>query len=224
MTDSDLITLITHAYAMREQDVATLAAHLATARLAAMQRAYRKAQRTVHASPLWEPTQQDSARAHQQAHKAAESIAETYQTLLSHFLERVLEVEKQRKGLSTASWTDLYGTVREAVRDLVGKVKTFVSDLAGWKSEQVANYTCGQGNYDGTGAFIVDLESGDVIDSETGEVVQGGDYAIQCLPAESSSDVCSTVAGQTFDISEWSDLPEMPNHGNCDHEYIIVSV
>lgn len=224
MTDAALIALIVQAYAMTEQDVNTLAGHLATARLAAMQRAYRKAQHTVHAAPVWEPGERDIKRAHRLAHKAAASIAETYRTLLSHFLERVLAVEKQRKGLHTAAWTDLYGSVREAVRDLVGKVKTFVSDLAGWKSKQVADYTCGQGNYDGTGVFIVDVESGDVIDSETGEVIQGGDYAIQCLPAESSSDVCSTVAGQQFDLNEWQDLPEMPNHSSCSHEYIIVAV
>jgi hypothetical protein len=189
-----------------------------------MQRAYRKAQHTVHALPIWEPSQRDIERAQKQAHKAAESIAETYQTLLSHFLERVLEVEKQQKGLLTAGWADLYGSVREAVRDLVGKVSAFVSGLALWKSKQVANYTCGQGNYDGTDAFIMDVESGDVVDSETGEVIQGGDYAILCSPDTASNDICAEVAGQLFDLSQWSELPEMPAHGGCPHGYDIVQV
>lgn len=217
-TDHDkdaLLTLLYAAYLLTQGDITVLAEAIASGYLVSMQAAYREAAATVGSAngQDWTPSPEQEQAARQWATEQAQGIADTYHADLKSALETVLDAWQDEQG-------DLTGVMARAPQ-LVG---AWADKRAGWKSEQVSNYSCGSGGQAGTAAFVVDLEAGNVIDTETGEVVEIGGYVIACLPVEASNDVCATVAGQTFDVSQFADLPALPAHGSCPHEYLVTLV
>lgn len=210
-----LLALLYAAYLLTQADITALAEAVASGYLVSMQAAYREAAATVGSTngQDWTPSPEQEQAARQWATEQAQGIADTYHADLKSAIETVLDAWQDEQG-------DLTGVMAHAPQ-LVG---AWAEKRAGWKSEQVSNYSCGSGGQAGTSAFVVDMEAGNVIDTDTGEAADIGDYAIACLPEEASNDVCATVAGQTFDVQDWRELPEMPAHGNCPHEYLVVAV
>ncbi|HZU01545.1 MAG TPA: hypothetical protein VFA10_17890 [Ktedonobacteraceae bacterium] len=210
-----LLALLLAAYLLSQKQIMTLAQTIETGYLASQQAAYREAAATVGSDDAtdWEPSPEQEDAAHEWAQAQAQGIADTYKADLTSAIETYLNSYEQE--------VDSLDGAEAHAGSVLGE---WATKRATWKSEQIANYSCGSGGDAGTQAFIVDLEGGNVIDSETGEAVEIGDYGIACLPEESTNDVCASVAGQVFDISDRDSLPDMPAHGGCPHEYLIVSV
>lgn len=223
MTDSEFVSKIVTAYALAQEDITALAEAIQKARLAMMQASYRSAQRVVGLKPNWTPTKAVLHRAEKRSRADAQSIAETHRTLLRSFIEKVLEMKKSISGLHVAGWRDIFGTLANAAREMISNVAQWLADFLGWKSDQIVDVSCGSGLSDGTDQFIED-NYGNVIDTETGEVIDWSDYAIQVLPEESSSDICKEYAGRLFDISENDSIIALPAHPSCPHYKIIVQI
>lgn len=213
MSRDALLALLLAAYLLTADDISTLAAAIAVGYLASMQAAYREAAGTVGSDDTWTPDEQQQEQAQAWARNQAQGIADTYNADLQAAIVLFLD-----------AWTKEQGSLDGAQRAAPAALGAWSKSRAQWKGQQISNYSCGSGADAGTSAFLVDLENGMLIDTETGEVVEIGDYAIGCLPEESSSDICKTVAGQMFDISERDSLPDMPNHPSCPHEYVIVQI
>lgn len=218
MTDAQLISSIIAAYSLTKDDISSLATQITQSRLNTTQASYRRAQRTTGLAPNYTVRNTLQRRIERQSAKDAQSIAETYQDLLRTFLETMLEARSLSK-----TWNDVFSNVRDAVTAIVAGIGVWLSDFLPWKSKQVANFTCGSGLNDGIDQFIEDNYS-NVIDTESGEVVNWKDYAIQVLPDTSSSDECSSVAGKLFDLSENDEIIPLPAHANCPHYKQIIQI
>lgn len=238
MTDSQLVSLIIAAYTLSQDDITSLAESITTHRLNVMQASYRRAQLVVGLAPNWTPGKKVQRRIEKQSQKDAQGIAATYKQYLTSFVETALEVEKAMKDATVRGWRDVFGSVKEAVRQMVSNVGEWLSDFTGWKPKQVANATCGGGVSDGTMQFaqdVVDASNGDgtVQDDNGGTIVDISDMnteitniGIAILPAESSNDVCALIAGKTFTMAEYDEIYSLvgtlPVHANCRHYASIV--
>lgn len=210
-----LLALLLAAYMLSAGDVRTMSAALATGYLVSMQAAYQEAASTVGSSDgqNWTPSQDDQQTAQTWAEAQAAGIAATYASDLKGAITTFLDTWQKEKG-------NLQGA-QQAATTILGQ---WAQKRAAWKSQQVSNYSCGSGGQAGTDAFLVDLEGGYLIDTETGEAIAIGDYAIAVLPETSSNDLCRDFAGYLFDISEDDAIPDFPIHGNCPHEKVLVMV
>lgn len=232
MTDTQLIALFLASYTLTEQDITTLAQNIATHRLNVMQASYRRSQRYVHLPQNWTPPNNVTKRIEQQSMKDAKGIAATYKQYLASFLETVLKIEK--------GWRDLFGSVKEAISQMISNVGEWLKDFLGWKPDQIANASIGAGLSDGTMQFVEDVlsaESGDgtLVDEDGNTVidtsmmdVEISAIGIQILPEDASNDVCRTIAGRTFTIDEYQDIydlvGELPVHPFCKHYASIVQL
>ena len=210
-----LLALLLAAYLLTRDDITALSEAIASGYLISMQAAYREAAATVGSAigQRWTPSSEQERAVRQWAAGQAAGIVATYQNDLKAAITTVLDAWQEEQG-------SLTGVMQHAPQ-IVG---AWAEKRAQWKAPQVSNYSCGSGGQAGTSAFVVDVEAGNVIDTDTGEAMEIGDVGIACLPETASNDVCATVAGQTFDAQEWRDLPVMPAHSNCPHEYVVVMV
>jgi hypothetical protein len=203
-TTPDLATLL-HPYKMTSADKHRLALLLAHAYLTAKYDAYQRAARTVaphvRVRTPWKPSHHDAQQALQWATKQAEGIAATYETLLEHVVAEMLGQER-------------------ALGDVIGKVKDVVSAIGDWfrrflpwKSQQIANSTEGQGDYDGVMALIEELQNDGKQDL----------FEIEVYPEKSSSDLCSLYAGHRYPLSAAHTVPRFPAHPSCQHRVRIIA-
>lgn len=228
MTDTQLIALFLSAYALTEQDITNLAQNITTHRLNVMQASYRRAQQFVRLPQNWTPPRSITKRIEQQSQKDAKSIAATYKQYLTSFLETVLKIEK--------GWRDLFGSVKEAVTQMISNVGEWLKDFLGWKPDQIANASVGAGLSDGTMQFVQDVlaaESGDgtLVDEDGNTVIDTSmmnmsipELGVRVTPSTSSSDFCSEYAGNTYSLDEALSIPAFPAHSACIHTTIIVSL
>lgn len=238
MTDSQLVSLIIAAYTLSQDDITSLAESITTHRLNVMQASYRRAQVVTGLVPNWTPGQAVQRRIEKQSQKDAQGIAATYKQYLTSFVETALEVEKAMKCATVKGWRDVFGSVKEAVRQMVSNVGEWLSDFMGWKPKQVANATCGGGLSDGTMQFaqdVVEADKGDgTVQDDNGDTIvdisemstEITNIGIIVLPEESSSDVCALVAGKTFTMAEYSEIYNLvgtlPAHANCPHYASVI--
>lgn len=197
-----LIALCLVAYAFTRDEIRRLTLLLAEAQLAAQERAVGRARETVGASTSWSPTSAQQQDAHEQARQAAEGIAATFLLLLHGYLtrERFLTTSEAQAGI--AAWAHT---------------------LVTWKVPQVVNVTLGAGQERGTDLVVTELLDGDLED-EDGAVIGAAGYQFQVIPDESSNDFCRDYAGQTFDLSEWEEVPAFPAHPSCRHSRVLVPI
>lgn len=234
MTDSQLVSLIIAAYTLSQDDITSLAESITTSRLNVMQASYRRAQVVTGLAPNWTPGKKVQRRIEKQSQKDAQGIAATYKQYLTSFVETALEVEKAMKCATVKDWRDVFGSVKEAVRQMVSNVGEWLSDFMGWKPKQVANATCGGGVSDGTMQFaqdVVDASNGDgtVQDDNGGTIVDINDMkvsipelGVKVVPSMSSSDFCKDYAGNTYSLEEALSIPAFPAHPSCIHSTIII--
>lgn len=211
----DLATLL-HPYRLTSADKHRLALLLAHAYLSAKHDAYQRAAQTVaphvRVRTPWKPGHHDAQQALQWATKQVEGIAATYETLLSHAVAEMLSQER--------AFGDFFGKVKE----IAGAIGDWFRGFLPWKTQQIANSTEGQGDYDGTMAFIEDLQGDDVKWEDDDPSAQNlSNFVIEVYPGESSSDVCKEYAGQRFPLEDAASIPQFPLHPNCRHRVRIVT-
>lgn len=202
---------IATAYSFTNEDKQQLANMLAQSYLLAKVQAYNRAiSHTKHVVQIrqpWQPTETDAEKAQEWAESQVESIASTYIDLLSSTIEGALLDPQEKKDDKKDVLYYLF---------LVGSwFKKFIP----WKTQQVANVTISTGENDGTQQFIEDVQDEEKAD----EVMSGGRSMLHVvvLPAHSSSDECSEIAGKTFALNA---APELPMHPNCIHYKTIIIV
>lgn len=234
MTDAQLVALIIAAYTLSQDDITSLAESIADARLTVMQASYRRAQKIVGLPGNWMPGQKIEQRIEKQALKDAQSIAATYKQYLSSFVNTALEVEKALQDVQAKGWRDLFGSVKEAVRQMVSNVSEWLGDFMGWKPKQVSNATCGGGMSDGTMQFaqdVVEADKGDGnVQDDNGDIIYSIDdmklsipeIGVKVVPSVSSSDFCKDYAGNTYSMDEALSIPSFPAHPSCIHTTIMV--
>lgn len=190
------------AYSWTRTDIERLAHLLAGAHVAAIQRAANRTRQTMGASSTWEPDKEMRRQAQATFTKVAAGIAATFQDLLKHFLLR-----------------ESFASVKEAVAGIASWLQTLLK----WKVKQVVNGTVAPGTDKGTSLVVADALAGDLVDEETGEVIDASVYAFTVLPEESSKDICSLYAGNTYQLDEWDDVPPFPIHLLCPHERVVLA-
>lgn len=234
MTDAQLVSLIIAAYALSQDDITSLAESITTSRLNVMQASYRRAQVVVGLVPNWTPGQAVQRRIEKQSQKDAQGIAATYKQYLTSFVETALEVEKAMRGATVKGWRDIFGSVKEAVSQMVSSIGEWLSDFLGWKPAQISNATCGGGLSDGTMQFaqdVVEADKGDgMVQDDNGDTIVDisdmnmsiPELGVKVIPSVSSSDFCQDYAGNTYSLDEALSIPAFPAHPSCQHTTIIV--
>lgn len=204
------------AFAFTETDKQHLTDLLAKSYLLAKIQAYNRAiSRTKHVVTIrkpWQPSERDVKQAQKWATTQVDSIAETYETLLQHAIEQMLEQPHEALG-------DVIGKVK----DIVDKIGDWFKGFLPWKTQQIADQTWGTGANDGTEQFIEDALDGNNAD----EVVDDGliQVRVRIEPGESSSDYCKNYAGEEYSLEEYKNLGiAFPAHPNCIHSAEIYTV
>jgi hypothetical protein len=219
VTKTSLKSRIAAAFAIGKDEIAAMADAIMNGFLASMKAAYHASTRALGlSSSQWAPSDEETATIEEWAAEQASAIAATYADNLDSASETFLDAYEGDIEAAAAAAGDVIGT--------------WAMERADWKAEQISNYTCGSGDYSGIDAFVGDFEGEDVapedaaafIDPVTGEPISPDKYVIACLPDSSTNDICATVAGQTFALDQWADLPIMPAHGNCPHQYLVIGV
>ena len=208
-----ILALLLAAYLLTQADISAMVASIAAGYLVSMQAAYREAASTVGSADGqdWTPSQEDEQAAQDWAQSQAQGIANTYKADLTAAILVFLDAWQHEKG-------DLSGAMAAAP----GIIGQWSDKRAQWKSQQVSSDACGSGGEAGTSAFLVDLEGGLFIDTETGEVVNIGNYGIAVLPDEARCFECLDWAGGVYDVQD--DVPDFPIHSWCGHERVLVMV
>lgn len=197
----DWEVILLAAYAWTRQDMERLAGLLSAAYLAAKQRAARRALSTMGAASDWTPTREDVRQADAQGKKDASSIAHTFMDLLKGYLlaQGFASATEARVGI--ASW---------------------VQTVARWKVPQIVNVTAGTGNDAGTSETVNQALDGDLVDAESGVVIDATTYRFTVLPEESSKDICAEYAGNTYPLDEWDTVISFPAHPSCPHQKVVI--
>jgi hypothetical protein len=198
-----LANLAATAFGLTDFDISILTAAILLAMRSSMQNTYRRWNSTLGANNhMWMPTTEQEGQLSTAAQEHVSSIASTYADNLQNAIQQFLDAgDAPSLGAQLATWADA---------------------RADWKSDQVAGYEVSYGTEQGTTAFIIDLLDGNLVDSLTGEVLDGADYAVGVVPDESSNDLCADYAGQQFPLDEAEDIPDFPMHPGCPHYKIIV--
>lgn len=193
------VTLLA-AYAWTRADIDRLAGLLSAAYLAAQQRGANRARAALGASTDWTPTSDQQRQADDQGKEDAASIAATYKDLLTGYL--------------------LAQSFNSAAEARAGVV-SWASKTAQWKSAQITNWTAGTGNNTGASETVDQALDGDLVDAETGVVIDASAYDFEVQPAESSKDECAEYAGNTYPLGQWGEVPDFPIHGFCPHQKVV---
>lgn len=101
--------------------------------------------------------------------------------------------------------------------NLVSALNDWVDRYRAWKSPQVANYTWGSGQDEGSLAALNDVMDMATDPTQPG-IVSTDNIKIRVVPPESSSDYCKEYAGQSYAVDEYLGLGmRWPAHPNCIH-------
>lgn len=213
-TTPDLNTLL-HPYRFTPADKQRMARLLAYAYLTAKYEAYQRAARVaapyVRVRTAWKPGHHDAQVALQWAISQVEGIASTYETLLQHALEGVLSTEER-------AFSDFTGKIAQ----IANAVKDWFTGFLLWKSAQIANVTEGKGDYDGTMAWIDDVQEDAEWVGDDPSIQDLSNLEIEVYPDNASSDFCSDYAGNRYPLEQAGDIPEFPAHPGCIHGVRIV--
>ncbi len=188
------------AYAWTRPDIDRLAGLLSAAYLSAQQRGANRARAALGAATDWTPTREQQRQAGVQGKEDAASIAATYKDLLTGYLLAQSFSSPAEAHAGVASWS---------------------SKTAQWKSAQITNWTAGTGNNAGASETVGQALSGDLVDVETGVVIDASAYDFEVQPAESSKDACAEYAGNTYPLGQWDEVPDFPIHGFCPHQKVV---
>jgi len=203
-----LIALLVAAFLLSKADIKAMASLIFTARIASMKAAYSQASSTVGISDEeWEPPSDLREMAEDVSEQDADSIADTY--------------KKDLEAVATAfvvAWMLDHESLDGCEPAARKEIAVWAIARAEWKSKQIANFTCGSGYNDGTDMWIGDFVDGDL---DLPDGVSEDDVEVTVLPEESSNDICSAYAGETFDIDEYDSIPDFPIHSNCPHRKVI---
>lgn len=210
MTNSEkaLIALLVAAFLLSKADIKAMASAILAARIASMKAAYSQASSTVGIDDTdWEPDAELQSMAKDASRQDAESIASTYkddlEAVATAFVVAWMLDHESLDGCEAAARVE---------------IAVWAIARAEWKSKQIADYTCGSGANDGTAMWVADAMDGEF---ELPDGVTLDDIEVTVLPEESSSDLCSEYAGETFDIDEYDSIPDFPIHANCPHRKVV---
>ncbi|SRR6266487_1020081 len=210
---TDLLDYILQVFGLSVSDLAALAASIRDALLAAVRGAYRRWNKLTGASSQdWMPLPAQVKQIEMQAQEHAGMIAQTYERELSNAASTYID-----------AWRSANETLDGIEEPLMSMLSEWTAARTRYKSVQIAGYETGTGADLGTTQFVQDLMNGDLIDADTGEVIDSEQYEIGVVPSESSGDICSAYAGQVFSMEEADEIPEFPMHGNCIHEKILIA-
>src|SRR5713226_5474036 len=207
---------IMKAYTFTTTDKQHLTDLLAKSYLLAKIQAYNRAialtKHVVTIRKTWQPGESDVKHAQQWAAMQVDSIAETYETLLQHAIEQVLEQPHEALG-------DVIGKIK----DVVGKIGDWFKGFLPWKTQQIADQTWNEGADDGTTEFI-----DNALDGENAyEIVDDGlvQIRVRVEPGTSSSDYCKNYAGSDYSLEAYKSLDiSWPAHLNCVHSAEVYTV
>jgi hypothetical protein len=241
MMMSITVEQVVAAYAFTPGEITQLAALLSDVYLTAAQDAYQKALATVKthitlAHP-WTPTPGDRISAEAWARTIATGIATTYQTLLSHFLERlpVFAAADNNGTASAPAKESAHATGEEGMvgtlTGIAASIKAWLMQMLSWKIPQIVQNVYGTGANAGTERAIHDIlaELGNLATSLLANAnaratnPQGllakllAHIRVRVLPATSSGDFCRKYAGKSYSLAEAASLPSFPAHPSCIH-------
>jgi 2'-5' RNA ligase len=235
------------AFSFTHSDYEAMADLLARGYLSAKEAAHAKAASTV-ASRIqiapWHPQASDEVDARLWAQEQVQGLGATYQQTVASLIEKLSNESSETRGQLDEGLIGGLINAAALAAGVAGGIKAFVE----WKAPQIANVVIGSGSQDGIDQAIEDIldaaagadgfiaggdagfvpgmsgtpdGGGDLI----GDMVNGGldRIGVQCVPAESSSDICSEYAGNTYTLEEYANLEiTFPAHPNCPHEWQLV--
>jgi hypothetical protein len=176
----DSISDIVQAYAFTDTDKQHITDMLAKSYLLAKTQAYQKAVATTkHVVTLhhpWTPQEYDVRKAQRWAKEQVKGVADTYETMLQHAIEQVLQQKHE-------SISDIVGSIKQVVAAIGDWFQKFLP----WKSQQIADQTWRTGSNDGTDEWIGDVLIANNIDGDISNI------RVQVMPEESSSDFCKEI-------------------------------
>jgi len=201
-----LIALLIAAFLLSKADIKDMAAAILVGRVASMKASYAQASDTVGADTDWEPDSDLQSTAKDESEQDAEGIAATYESELSNQAEAFV-----------VGWMSSHENLDGCEAAARKELASWATTRSAWKSEQIADYTCGSGANGGIDQWILDLIDEDI---ELPEDISVNDIEVEIQPDDAVCDECKEIAGERFDIDE--DLPELPSHANCPHRKVIV--
>jgi hypothetical protein len=202
-----LIALLVAAFLLSKADIAAMTALIITGRTDSAKASYQQSSDTVGASTDWEPDSDLQGDIKDSSEQDAESIASTYKSELEAVATAFV-----------AGWMSNHDSLDGCEGAARTELATWATTRAAWKSEQIANYTCGAGANAGIDQWILDLIDEDI---ELPDGVTLDDIEVEIQPDEAVCDACKEIAGKRFDFDEADDI-ELPSHSNCPHRKVIV--
>jgi hypothetical protein len=202
-----LIALLIAAYLLSKEDTKAMASAIETARIDSAKASYQQSSDTVGADTDWEPDDDLAKEIKDLSEQDAEGIADTYEAELSNQAEAFV-----------TGWVGDHDSLDGCEDAARIALVAWALSRAAWKSEQIANYSCGAGANVGVDQWILDLLDEDF---DLPDDISVDDIELTVLPEESSSDECEEYAGEVFDIDEYDSIPDFPIHSNCIHRKVV---
>lgn len=190
------------------EEIASLASYIRDCIMATMQSVYNRVGSLLQTTAQWVPDLTSiSHQALSYAHDIARTYADEIRSAITNFVEQYEIANSTIEGVQVP---------------LASFLQEWLTARASYKARQIAGFSAGVGNEAAIAQCIKGINAG--IRDDAGNVIDPSDYCIQITPDESSSDVCSQYAGQSFPLDQADDLPSFPIHPNCPHQKHLVVV